>query len=128
MLTFRLRNLDVQSMFYFDTIIKNTFKPIGPIASQLGPVLELSTLGCSITHNNTACFTENSIGHHYSKGRCYRAIFPLPPYLDRWKNGYIVDFLPGIAIFPSLANRGGGGWGGGYIVVFPSNICLIYYK
>jgi hypothetical protein len=31
--------------------------------------------------------------------RCYRAIPPgkmaIPPYLDRWKNGYVVDFTPG---------------------------------
>ena len=36
------------------------------------------------------------------------AIFP--PYLDRWENGYIVDFPPRengcIAISPRLANRG----------------------
>jgi hypothetical protein len=45
--------------------------------------------------------------------RCHRAFFPhshspppeiamFPPYLDRRKHGYIVDF----PIFPALANRG----------------------
>ena len=33
---------------------------------HLGPALELSTLGCSSTHNNTLCLTENIIGTYTS--------------------------------------------------------------
>ena len=32
---------------------RTDLKPIGQIAPNWGPELELSTLGCSSTHNNT---------------------------------------------------------------------------
>ena len=35
------------------TSCRVALKPIGPIASNWAPMLELSTLGCSSTHNNT---------------------------------------------------------------------------
>ena len=47
-------------------------KPIGPIAPNLGPALELSTLGCSSTHNKTLQVLSKTIGPvHHKAGPAY---------------------------------------------------------
>ena len=64
-------------MTLFCTSIKGSvgLQPIGPIAPNCspylrGPELDLSSLGCSSTHNNTLqVFTENGIGPRTSYGR-----------------------------------------------------------
>ena len=63
-------------MTLFCTSIKGSvgLQPIGPIAPNCspylrGPELDLSSLGCSSTHNNTLqVFTENGIGPRTSYG------------------------------------------------------------
>ena len=63
-------------MTLFCTSIKGSvgLQPIGPIAPNWapylgGPELELSSLGCSSTHNTLQVFTENGIGPRTSYGR-----------------------------------------------------------